>query len=82
VLQRVRAGGFPSVAEAAQLLVQHNFTYFFDLNATRASAKWLRSVFLLYSEDASGENVWEQGSAPVPWLKSGPVGLTGGLYPG
>ena len=36
------------VAEAGKFLVDNNFTYFFDINATGETAKWLRSAVLFY----------------------------------
>jgi hypothetical protein len=70
---------YADVQQAADVLLQYNFTYFFDINATASNAKWLRSAVMFYERDASGEDVWGAGTAiPVPWDTEGSV--TRGMF--
>jgi hypothetical protein len=71
---------YADVQQAADVLLQYNFTYFFDINATASNAKWLRSAVMFYERDASGKDVWGAGTAiPVPWDTEGSV-TRGMLY--
>ena len=63
-----------SATEGAAYLLENNFTYFFDINATADNAKWFRSAVLFYETNVDGENVWENGYAlPLPWDSVGSI---------